>query len=95
MKSRFLAYTEALALDTFLQILTFEQRLQTCQYRAGHTDKVPALVQKLQDWCKQHHWQPPAFRYEPETLELLWQDSTTQWLPLAVHPLYQAEVNGK
>ena len=46
-------------------------------------------------WCKQHHWQPPAFRYEPETLELLWQDSTAQWLPLAVHPLYQAEVNGK
>ena len=94
MKSRFLEYTEALSLDTFLQILTFEQRLQTCQYRAGHTDKVPALVQKLQDWCKQHHWQPPAFRYEPETLELLWQDSTTQWLPLAVHPLYQAEVTG-
>ena len=95
MKNRFLAYTEALALDTFLQILTFEQRLQTCQYRAGHTDKVPALVQKLQDWCKQHHWHPPAFRYEPETLELLWKDDNTEWLPLAVHPLYQAEVNGK
>lgn len=95
MNSRFLAYTEALALDTFLQILTFEQRLATCQYRAGKTDKVPALVQKLQDWCKQHHWQPPAFRYEPNSLELLWQDSTAQWLPLAVHPLYQAEVNGK
>lgn len=94
MKSRFLEYTEALSLDTFLQILTFEQRLQTCQYRAGHTDKVPALVQKLQDWCKQHHWQPPAFRYEANSLELLWQDSTTQWLPLAVHPLYQAEVTG-
>ena len=95
MNSRFLAYTEALSLDTFLQILTFEQRLQTCQYRAGHTDKVPALVQRIQDWCKQHHWHPPAFRYEPETLELLWQDSTAQWPPLAVHPLYQAEVNGK
>ena len=94
MNSRFLAYTEALSLDTFLQVLTFEQRLQTCQYRAGHTDKVPALVQKLQDWCKQHHWQPPAFRYEANSLELLWQDSTTQWLPLAVHPLYQAEVTG-
>nr|DAD78849.1 MAG TPA: double strand RNA binding domain from DEAD END PROTEIN 1 [Myoviridae sp. ct1Js5] len=52
-------------------------------------------MQKLQDWCKQHHWQPPAFRYEPNSLELLWQDSTAQWLPLAVHPLYQAEVNGK
>jgi len=94
MNSRFLAYTEALSLDTFLQILTFEQRLQTCQYRAGHTDKVPALVQRIQDWCKQHHWQPPAFRYEANSLELLWQDSTTQWLPLAVHPLYQAEVTG-
>ena len=94
MKSRFLEYTEALSLDTFLQILTFEQRLQTCQYRAGHTDKVPALVQRIQDWCKQHHWQPPAFRYEANSLELLWQDSTTQWLPLAVHPLYQAEVTG-
>lgn len=95
MNSRFLAYTEALSLDTFLQILTFEQRLQTCQYRAGKTNKVPALVQKLQDWCKQHHWQPPTFRYEPETLELLWKDSTAQWLPLAAHPLYKAEVNGK
>ena len=95
MKSKILAYTEALALDTFLQVLTFEQRLQTCQYRAGKTNKVPALVQKLQDWCKQHHWQPPAFRYEANSLELLWQDSTAQWLPLAVHPLYQAEVNGK
>ncbi len=94
MKSRFLEYTEALSLDTFLQILTFEQRLQTCQYRAGHTDKVPALVQKLQEWCKQHHWQPPAFRYEANSLELLWQDSTAQWLPLAVHPLYQAKVTG-
>ena len=95
MKSKILAYTEALALDTFLQVLTFEQRLATCQYRAGKTNKVPALVQKLQDWCKQHHWQPPAFRYEANNLELLWQDSTAQWLPLAVHPLYQAEVNGK
>ena len=95
MKSKILAYTEALALDTFLQVLTFEQRLATCQYRAGKTNKVPALVQKLQDWCKQHHWQPPAFRYEANNLELLWQDSTAQWLPLAVHPLYKAEVNGK
>lgn len=94
MKSRISAYTEALSLDTFLQVLTFEQRLQTCQYRAGHTDKVPALVQKLQDWCKQHHWQPPAFRYEANSLELLWQDSTAQWLPLTTHPLYQAEVTG-
>ena len=95
MNSRFLAYTEALALDTFLQVLTFEQRLATCQYRAGKTDKVPALIQKLQNWIQQNHWLPPAFRYEPETLELLWQDSTAQWLPLAVHPLYKAEVNGK
>ena len=45
MNSRFLAYTEALSLDTFVQILTFEQRMQTCQFRAGKTDKVPALVQ--------------------------------------------------
>ena len=95
MKSKILAYTEALALDTFLQILTFEQRLQTCQYRAGHTDKVPALVQKLQDWTERNRWHPPAFRYEPETLELLWKDDNTEWLPLAVHHLYQAEVNGK
>ena len=95
MKNRFLAYTEALALDTFLQILTFEQRLAACQYRAGHTDKVPTLVQKLQDWTERKCWQPPAFRYEPETLELLWQDDNAEWLPLAVHPLYQAEVNGK
>lgn len=94
MESRMSAYTEALSLDTFLQVLTFEQRLQTCQYRAGKTDKVPALVQKLQDWTERKRWQPPAFRYEPNSLELLWQDSTAQWLPLAVHPLYQAEVTG-
>lgn len=95
MKSRILAYTEALSLDTFLQILTFEQRIATCQYRAGKTDKVPTLVQKLQNWIQQNHWLPPAFRYEPNSLELLWQDSTAQWLPLTTHPLYQAEVNGK
>ena len=95
MKSKILAYTEALALDTFLQVLTFEQRLQTCQYRAGKTDKVPALVQKLQDWTERKRWQPPAFRYEPETLELLWKDDNTEWHPLSKHPLYKAEVNGK
>ena len=95
MESRILAYTEALALDTFLQVLTPEQRILTCQYRAGHTNQVPTLVQKLQDWVRRNSWQPPAFRYEPNSLELLWQDSTAQWLPLAVHPLYQAEVNGK
>ena len=94
MKSKILAYTEALALDTFLQVLTFEQRLQTCQYRAGKTDKVPALVQKLQDWTERKRWQPPAFRYEPNTLELQWQDENDQWLPLAAHPLYKAEVTG-
>jgi len=94
MESRILAYTEALALDTFLQVLTFEQRLATCQYRAGKTNKVPALVQKLQDWCKQHHWQPPAFRYEPNTLELQWQDDNEQWQPLTTHPLYKAQVTG-
>lgn len=95
MKSKILAYTEALALDTFLQVLTFEQRLQTCQYRAGKTDEVPALVQKLQDWTERKRWQPPAFRYEPETLELLWKDDNTEWHPLSKHPLYKAEVNGK
>ena len=93
MKSRFLEYTEALSLDTFLQILTFEQRLQTCQYRAGHTDRVPALVQKLQDWVRRNSWQPPAFRYEPETLELQWKDDNHQWQPLSTHPLYKAQVS--
>ena len=68
MKSRISAYTEALALDTFLQILTFEQRLQTCQYRAGHTDKVPALVQKLQDWTERKRWQPQPFATSPKPL---------------------------
>ena len=94
MNSRFLAYTEALALDTFLQILTFEQRLQTFQYRAGKTDKVPALVQKLHAWTERKRWQPPAFRYEPNTLELQWQAENDQWLPLAAPPLYKAEVTG-
>ena len=94
MNSRFLAYTEALSLDTFVQILTFEQRLATCQYRAGKTDKVPALVQKLQDWTERKHWLPPAFRYEPNTLELQWQDENDQWQPLTTHPLYKAQVTG-
>ena len=94
MESRILAYTEALSLDTFLQILTFEQRLATCQYRAGKTDKVPTLVQKLQNWIQQNHWLPPAFRYEPNTLELQWQDDNDQWQPLTTHPLYKAQVTG-
>ena len=94
MISRILAYTEALSLDTFVQILTFEQRLQTCQYRAGKTDKVPALVQELQGWTERKRWQPPAFRYEPNTLELQWHDDNEQWQPLTVHPLYKAKVTG-
>ena len=94
MKSRFLEYTEALALDTFLQILTFEQRLATCQYRAGKTDKVPALVQELQGWIERKRWLPPAFRYEPNTLELQWQDDNEQWQPQNAHPLYKAKVTG-
>nr|DAY27312.1 MAG TPA: core-binding factor subunit beta [Caudoviricetes sp.] len=95
MESRILAYTEALALDTFLQVLTPEQRILTCQYRAGHTNKVPTLVQKLQDWVRRNSWQPPAFRYEPETLELQWKDDKHQWQPLSTHPLFKAEVTGK
>ena len=94
MESRISAYTEALSLDTFLQILTFEQRLATCQYRSGKTDKVPILVQKLQNWIQQNHWVPPAFRYEPNTLELQWQDDNDQWQPLTTHPLYKAQVTG-
>ena len=46
--NRFLEYTQALALDSFLQVLTFEERLQTSQYRAGRTNEVPARVQELQ-----------------------------------------------
>ena len=95
MNTRILSYTEALSLDTFLQVLTFEQRLQTCQYRAGHTDKVPPLVQKLQNWTERNHWEAPSFRYDPETLELLWQDDNAEWQPLSKHPLYKAEVTGK
>lgn len=95
MESRISAYTEALSLDTFVQILTFEQRLATCQYRAGKTDKVPALVQELQGWTERKRWLPPAFRYDPETLELLWQDDNAEWQPLSKHPLYKAEVTGK
>ena len=92
MNSRFLAYTEALSLDTFVQILTFEQRMQTCQFRAGKTDKVPALVQELQGWTERKRWLPPAFRYDPNTLELQWQDENDQWQPLTAHPLYKAKV---
>ena len=92
MESRILAYTETLALDTFLQVLTFEQRLQTCQYRAGKTNKVPALVQELQGWIERKRWLPPAFRYEPNTLELQWQDDNDQWQPLRKHPLYKVQV---
>lgn len=92
--NRFLAYTEALALDTFLQVLTFDERMQTCQYRAGKTDKVPPLVQKLQDWTAYNQWLPPAFRYDANTRELLWEDDNATWQPLESHPLYKAEVTG-
>ena len=67
MESRILAYTEALALDTFLQVLTPEQRILTCQYRAGHTNKVPTLVQKLQDWDQEKQLAtPPPFATNPK-----------------------------
>jgi len=95
MESRFLAYPPPLAPPPSPHTPPPGRRLPPCQYRAGHTDKVPALVQKLQDWCKQHHWQPPAFRYDPNSRELLWQDDNAEWQPLSKHPLYKAEVNGK
>jgi len=94
MESRFLAYTEALSLDTFVKTPLSGQSSHPCQYRAGKTDKVPALVQELQGWIERKRWLPPTFRYDPNTLELQWQDDNEQWQPLTVHPLYKAEVTG-
>ena len=88
--NRFLEYTQALALDSFLQVLTFEERLQTSQYRAGRTDEVPARVQELQTWVEQNGWRAPIFKYDEER-HLLWLDEQREWQPLRKHPLYKVK----
>ncbi|GJH41160.1 hypothetical protein RCZ04_17100 [Capnocytophaga sp. HP1101] len=88
--NRFLEYTKALALNSFLQVLTFEERLQTSQYRAGRTNRVPARVQELQMWVEQHNWQPPVFKYD-EDRHLLWLDEQREWQPVEKHPLYKVK----
>ena len=88
--NRFLEYTQALALDSFLQVLTFEERLQTSQCRAGRTDEVPARVQELQTWVEQNGWRAPIFKYDEER-HLLWLDEQREWQPVRKHPLYKVK----
>ena len=58
--NRFLEYTQALALDSFLQVLTFEERLQTSQYRAGRTNEVPAVYKNYKRGWNRTVGVPPS-----------------------------------
>lgn len=87
-----LAYIDVLKLDNFLQTLTFEERLQVNQHRAGHTDKVPERVEKIQQWINQNRWQPPEFKISQDR-ELLWFDLERQaFQPLKTHPMYNYQL---
>lgn len=86
--NRFTHYIDVLKLDTFLQTLTFEERLQLSQYRAGHTDNVPQKVQKFQQWIDENHWKSPTFRVTQERAVLWFSKRKQIFLPLEKHPLY-------
>lgn len=87
-----LAYIDVLKLDNFLQTLTFEERLQVCQYRAGHAENVPEKVEKIQRWINQNRWQPPEFKISQDR-ELLWLDLERQaFQPLKTHPMYNYQL---
>lgn len=66
-------YKEVLRLDNFIKTLTWQERLQVCQYRAGHTDKIPKKVAALQSIIRSNGWDIPEFRYS-EFRELKWVD---------------------
>lgn len=86
--SRLIEYIEVLMLDNFLQTLTFEERLQVSQYRAGRTDEVPPKVITLQKWIDQNRWKPPEFKISQDR-EILWYDLERQsFQPLKTHPMY-------
>lgn len=88
-----LAYIDVLKLDNFLQTLTFSERLQINQYRAGHTDKVPEKVEKIQQWIDQNGWQPPEFKVSQDR-EILWFSTEVQaFQPLKAHPLYKKKIS--
>lgn len=83
---------EVLQLDNFLQMLTFEERLQTCQYRAGHTDEVPKRVIELKQWIQRTRWKPPKFKISQDR-ELLWYDwEASTYRPLKQHDLYRKKI---
>lgn len=90
--SRLIEYIEVLMLDNFLQTLTFEERLQVSQYRAGRTDEVPPKVIALQKWIDQNRWKPPEFKVS-QYREILWYDFETQsFQPLKTNELYNRKI---
>lgn len=88
--ARLIDYIEVLKLDNFLQCLTFEERLQTSQYRAGRTQEVPKIVLLLNDWIEENHWQPPEFKFSEER-QLLYKENNL-WKPIQKHEFYKAEI---
>ncbi|GIM49441.1 hypothetical protein [Capnocytophaga stomatis] len=87
--SRLIEYIDVLKLDNFLQMLTFSERLQVSQYRAGRTDNVPEKVEKLQQWIDKARWKPPELKISQDR-EVLWFDLERQsFQPLKNHPLYK------
>ncbi len=88
-----LAYIDVLKLDNFLQTLTFEERLQVCQYRAGHAENVPEKVEKLQQWIDKSRWKSPELKVSQDR-EILWFSKEVQaFQPLKVHLLFKKKIS--
>ena len=86
--SRLFEYTDVLKLGNSIQTLTFSERLQVSQYRAGRTDEVPPKVIALQKWIDKTRWKPPEFKVSQDR-EVLWYDFEGQsFQPLNTHPMY-------
>ncbi|MFJ1330235.1 hypothetical protein [Capnocytophaga canimorsus] len=90
--SRLIDYIEVLMLDNFIRELTFEERLQVSQYRAGRTDEVPPKVIALQQWIDQTRWKPPEFKVS-QYREVLWHnEQVNEWQLLKTHELYNRKI---
>ncbi|GIZ15278.1 hypothetical protein [Capnocytophaga catalasegens] len=80
-------YIEILRLDNFIHVLSWQERLQICQYRANKTDEVPEKVKLLQEIIRNNGWDIPEFRYSDDR-ELKWLDNgiprAIQFFPLKI-----------
>lgn len=78
IKKDLTAYKAALQADAFLQELSFFERVQVHQFRAGHITQAPEKVEELEKWTQTNHWTYPTIQYSTDRL-LGYLDNTGQW----------------